>query len=478
MKKIILLVLAITVSSLVYSYSILESQTGNYVLNLDARTSAMGSAGVANGMHLFDSFLNPANLGLLPDRIGAQVGMSVVQDSDNRTLPMYNSFDAYSGDATYASNLNYFNDYSAGAYYRYGFDKCTVSAALAYRPFISFDADYFEDVRNNYNSNNNSYPQTIAKNYIKSKGNIEAISFLAAFKYEEIATIGLEVSSLSGDSKWERRINWSDWSIAKMQSTPYSLVDSDSTLNRDFSGMMFKIGLTGKINERLQVGLSYQPQIEFDLSGSINDSIDVEDAVYMYYSKLDTLGMVVHTDSIMYSEYISPSRMRFGVSYTPQNIMKTYFNADVEYVSWSEQNELFDDQYNFYVGVEHVLPNNIPIRLGFNYTTSYSTHEIKYNGKTIAFADKITMPSFSAGTGFNLLSKFTVDISLEYANRQYEALDLFMDNFYWRDSDYQYLWANPSYIIASGGIPDRTWENPDTVKETLLQLKTSITYKW
>ena len=470
MKKIFFIVLAITVSSLVYSYSILESQTGNYVLNLDARTSAMGSAGTANGMHLFDSFLNPANLGLLPDKIGAQLGLSVVQDSDNRTLPMFNSFDAYSGDATYASNLHYFNDYAAGAFYRYGFDKFSLSAALAYRPFISFDAEYFEDVRNNANSNNNLYPPTIARNYIESEGVISAISIITAFNYNDIIVLGLEASTLSGDAKWERRINWSDQANDLMLASPDSLVDTYSKLKREFSGMLFKLGLNGKISERLQAGFSYQPKVEFDVSGSINDSIDVEDMAYMYYSKLDSLGSVVHTDSIMYSEYISPSRLRFGISYTPQNIMKTYFNADIEYVSWSEQNKLFDDQFNFFVGVEHILPNNIPIRLGFNYTTSYSTHEIKYNGETIAFADKVTMPSFSAGTGFNLLSKFAVDISLEYANRQYEALDLFQDSYY----DHAELWANYIYL----NLQDRGWENPDTVKETLLQLKTSITYKW
>jgi len=465
MKKILFVLLMITITSLVYSYSILESKSGNFILNPDARTSAMGSTGTAGGMQLFDSFLNPANLGLLPDKFGAQLSINVVQDSDNRTLPMYNSFDAYSGEATYASNVNYFNDYSAGAYYRYEFDKFSVSAALAYRPLISFDANYFEDVRNNDNSNSNSYPPSLAQNNIESEGLINAISFVTAFKYKNIAVIGLEVSSLTGDADWERRIDWSDQANEMMLTSPDSLVDFSSKLSREFSGMQFKLGLNGKINDRLQAGFSYQPKVEFDVTGNL-DGIDVDDAVYMYYSKLDTLGAVIHTDSIMYSDYVLPSRMRFGISFAPQNIMKTYFNADIEYVSWSEQNELYDDQFNFFVGVEHILPNSIPIRLGFNYTTSYGLHD--HDGLT--FADKITMPSFTAGTGFNLLTKLAVDISLEYGNRQYEALDMFMDSYY----DHENLWANYQYL----NLQDREWENPDTVKETILQLKTSISYKW
>jgi hypothetical protein len=138
----------------------------------------------------------------------------------------------------------------------------------------------------------------------------------------------------------------------------------------------------------------------------------------------------------------------------------------VEYVTWSDQNDLYEDQFNFYIGIEHVMPNNIPLRMGFNYTTSYGLHD--HDG--ITFADKVYMPSFSAGTGFNLLSKFNVDISFEYGNRQFEALDLFDDSYY----DHEELWANYQYL----NLQDRGWENPDTVKETLLQLKTSITYSW
>jgi hypothetical protein len=466
MRIFLVTIILLFLAANLLSYSILESISGNYIQNLDARSAAMGQTGVVSDGRLFDIFINPANLSQQESVLGAQFGANIFGDTDDRSLPMYNSFDAYSGEGTYVSNKNYFTDLAFAAYYKYSLNNFDISAALSYRPFISFKADYFEEVRNNENSNNNNYPPVLANNYIESEGLINAAAFTLAADYKDFLQFGLEVAMLSGDSDLGKRIIWSDQAHEMMLTSPDSLVDFSNNIDREFSGMQYKIGFIGKINDRLQAGFSYQPQVEFDVSGSINDSIDVENAVYMYYSDLDSLDMVVHTDSIMCSEYISPTRIRAGVSYAPQNIMKTYFNADVEYVAWSEQNKLYDDQFNFFVGIEHILPNSIPIRIGFNYTNSYSLHE--HDG--FVFADKVTMPSFTTGTGFNLLSKFAVDVSLEYGVRQYEALDLFMDSYY----DHENLWANYQYL----NLQDRGWENPDTIKERLLQLKTSISYKW
>lgn len=155
--------------------------------------------------------------------------------------------------------------------------------------------------------------------------------------------------------------------------------------------------------------------------------------------------------------------------------MRTNFNLDVEFVQWSEINKLYDDAYNFYIGVEHCLKNKIPIRIGFNYQTSYCLND--HSG--LVFADKVTMPAFTTGTGFSFLENFIFDIAVEYANRQYETLDLFMDSYYWGDDGaYKTLWENYYYIELNGGIQDRSWENPDTVKETFFKIQTSISYKW
>ena len=102
----------------------------------------------------------------------------------------------------------------------------------------------------------------------------------------------------------------------------------------------------------------------------------------------------------------------------------------------------------------------------FAYETSYGLHT--HDG--FVFADKITMPSFTTGTGFKILNRFTVDVGLQYAYRIYEALDLFEDSFY----DHSNLWVNYQYL----NLQDRDWENPDTVKERFVNFKTSISFNW
>ncbi len=441
-----------------YSYSILESETGNYITNFDARSSAIGSAIASGGNNLFDALTNPANLGFVQDKFGCQFTALVLKDADNRSLPMYNSFDAYCDDATYVSNINYFENYAFGAYYNMKFSDINSAVSVIYRPFMNFDSHYFEEVRNNQNSDYNSYPPIIAKNYIDSEGAINTLSILAALTYKDFVSCGIEVSKLRGNSDKERSIIWSDQALEKLG----TLTDTTNTLTRDFNAFQIKVGGKVKVNRRLGFGIAFSPKIEFDVTGD-KDGVDVENAVYSY-TKFDSLDNP--TDSLLYSDFYSPMRLRAGISYEPRNIMRTYFNCDIEYTKWSDVNSLYDDELSYYIGIEHRLKNRIPIRLGFNYQTCYSLHE--HSGKV--FADKVTIPTFTAGTGFTLLENFNCDISFEFSNRQYEALDLFMDSFY----DYDELWEYPQYL----NLQDRNWENPDTVKETFINIQSSISFKW
>jgi hypothetical protein len=441
-----------------FSYSILERATGNYIGNVDPRSAAMGSAAASGGNTLFDVVINPANLGFLPDGFGFQFSYDLMSDSDNRSLPMYNSFDAYVDDATYASNMNTFGKFTPGAFYKRNFDKFTIAASVLYRPFISFDSFYSEEVRNNKNSDFNGYPPILAKNYIDSQGSINAISFLTAFTYEDIASLGIELSILSGDSDLERKIIWSDQALEMLN----TLTDTTNTLNREFEALQVKVGTNININQRFSVGLSFSPKIEFDVKGD-KDGVDVEDAVYVY-TKFDSLNNPL--DSLTYADFSSPMKLRAGFCYKPRNVMRTFLNLDIEFVKWSDVNSLYENELNFYVGVEHRLKNIIPIRLGFNYQTCYSLHE--HEGRT--FADKVTMPAFTAGTGFTFLENFNFDISFEFSNRQYEALDLFPDSYY----DHEELWEYYQHL----NLEDRGWENPDTVKETFINIQSSISFKW
>jgi hypothetical protein len=169
--------------------------------------------------------------------------------------------------------------------------------------------------------------------------------------------------------------------------------------------------------------------------------------------------------------------------------MRTWFNMDVELVKWSQMGKNYDDQYNFYVGVEHHVTNRLPLRLGFNTVNSYFRSSELVTGdldddpstpdETIMVytPTKYISPAITAGSSVNISKRFTFDLAIAYTWREYQALDLFMDTYY-DDTHYtglnnEVLWPN-TYIE----LKDRGWENPDQVRENIISLTTSLSFKW
>ena len=465
MKKLFIMFLAAAISFQLFSYSLLERVSGNLIENPDARSSAMGGAAVSGGNRLFDAFVNPANLGMMKEGFGIQTSLGIMKNDDNRSLPMYNFFDGYIDDATYVSNVNYYSEYSFGLNYKHSFGKIGLSAAGFYRPLIDLNSYYEEEVRTDTGSDYNLYPPIIAKNFIEGEGGINSLGFIASFNYKKLGAIGLEFSKLSGDAKLTSRIAWSDYAN---ESVVDDLPDTSLVIKRKFDDFGLKIGGNLNLGPRISLGFSYAPKVEFavDVSGSVNGA-NPDTLFYKYV--YDENNAVI--DSMMYSDYLSdkysaytvPSRFRIGFSFQPRNMMKTFFNCDLELINWSDVNNFYNDEFNYYIGVEHKLSYNLPLRMGFRYETEYHLIE---NAEMIV-ADKISTPTFTAGTGFSFLNHFRVDISAEYSHRKYETLDLFPDGLY----NYAELWSN---IVPQS----RGWENPDEVSESLMKLTTTVSFKW
>jgi len=457
----IFLTLLLTIG--LFSFSLLDRFSGNYINNIDARISAMGGASASGGIRLFDSNVNPANTGFLTEGFGSQLALGFLKNDDNRALPMYNSFDSYVDDATYAANVHFYEQYALGMYYKKSFRDFGLSAALMYKPYLNFENNYIEEVRNNANSDNDGYPPIIAKNFIDSEGVIDKISFLTAFIYKDLFSLGLEISQMKGQNNSTKRIVWSDNAHEIMGEGV--LQDSLSYFARELEKIGFKIGSRIKVNRRFGLGLSYEPKQTFDVTGNI-DGVGVEDSVYLFITEFDSLQNCIITESVSYADFITPSRIRFGFSYEPRNIMRTYFNGDLEFVKWTDIFSLYENELNYFFGVEHRMENGIPFRLGFNYQTQYQI----VNDNNTMYAQKLKVPTYSIGSGFKLYKNLVCDVSVQFSRREYEILDLFPDEVY----DHEELWANYQYI----NLTNRGWENPDKVTESFLKLMTSLSFRW
>jgi len=146
--KTILIVIMTLLTLNILGYSLQDTDSGNIISTVDARSLSMGTSGIADSYSLFNSKLNPANLSFLNSRFGIQTSIILNRTHEKRSLPMYNSFDAYSGDAVYVANDNLFDNYAAGMHFKYSLNDLVFAAAVSYSPAISFDTLYEEEIRN------------------------------------------------------------------------------------------------------------------------------------------------------------------------------------------------------------------------------------------------------------------------------------------------------------------------------------------
>jgi hypothetical protein len=458
------------------AWSVSDNYLGNTTPSFSARNLGMGNTG------LFDTFspmavaLNPANLTMMQGKIGLTANGLYTRNEDNRSIPLYNSFDTFIDDATYSSNINIFDDYGFAGYGKLNLGGFITGLGFHYMPVVNFKGIYDEEVRNNRGSNDDGYPEIIALNKINNTGKLNAlgVSIAGGLKIndEMEAHFGANLDMLSGSNDTEKSIRWSEW--AKQQSIAASsaqyknvLPDSIYTNNADLSGSQIKLGSNLKINNHFGVGIAYTAKTEFDRESKTRSVFGPDTTL-------------VITNSVVKDKYILPSKIRFGFNYQPQNIMKTYFNAEVEYVKWTDVSKMFDDSWDMHFGVEHTVMNRFPLRLGFQSQTEWQVipdyANLTADNKPSLMGTKVITPAITAGSSFGISKNIVVDMGLSFSWREYQAVDLFRDSYY-NDSNYHtggfFLWPNTHIALT-----DRGWENPDKVRESFTQFSTGITWTW
>lgn len=481
LKSLILLSIVLGSCAILSAWSVTDNYFGNKFNTLDARAFAMGGAGTFNDMRPFAFSTNPANLTLMKKKLGFQVNTSYVRNEDNRSLPLYNSFDSYIDDAVYSSNVNKYDDYSAAAFGTYAIGFARIGLGAYYKPLLSFDADYDEQIRNNRNTDSDTYPEMIARNSIANTGLLNQTGFVysIALALDETMEInlGVDYSLLKGDIEQMKSIKWTDWARTTVAATEpnFMLPDYTETMKSTLEGSQLKFGTSIKLNNRLGLGVSISPKTTLENNGMFTtDKTE-------YSTNATTLVAASHIESAIDEDYILPTEIRAGICYQPRNIMKTWLNMDLEYVQWSDVDEAFDDVWNMYIGVEHQVENHLPLRIGFQSVQSwqFATEQVVVNGvSTDAYiANKIITPMITAGSSVKVMKNLTLDLGFGYAWREYEALDMFGDTYY-NDKLYTgrtsyLLWPN-QYIA----LVDRGWENPDKVRESFMTLTTGLSFTW
>ncbi|MFA7543203.1 MAG: hypothetical protein WCY84_02405 [Candidatus Cloacimonadaceae bacterium] len=472
-KSIFLTILSLA-CSLLLGFSITDDYFGNAYGALDARSYAMGSAGIYNDFRAAGITENPANLSLMKRFAALHLGGNLNRTEDIRMLPLYNSFDNYIDDAVYASNINNYTAFSAAGFIAPSFGAFNLGIGAYHRPLYSFEGTYREEIRNNRNTDDDMYPEKIAQNDIENKGVVSKSAAVLAvgysFKENLELHLGADYGWLQGDIEKLKTVQWSDWAIERMPANR-NLPEYSHQVEYELKGGDLKLGAALRLGARWGLGFSYSPPKSLKLKGTDYEYREAfrNTAVDSTFTDLD--------DTHKY-----PSQMKLGFAYYPRNTTRTVFNMDFECVDYEGVNKAFDPLYNIYAGVEHHIVYRMPLRLGFQAVNSYLVDRVEETnaaGETFtAFvATKVLTPMITGGSSIELAKNLILDLGFGYAWREYSALDLFGDSYYndktYTGSSTYVLWPN-SYIK----LADRGWENPDKVKESYINLNAGISICW
>ena len=356
----------------------LERAYGTPEIGLSARSRGMGGAGAALEGGVFSLVDNPAALALAKGtRLEIVAGVGRV--SENRFVPLFDTFDSYVDETAIAVNDNLYGTANGGALYERGW---VVAAGV----FQRFDPryDYYDERRSTATTD-----QLLAERFIRTTGVINSFTIGGAVPFgirgaERYFTRGAVGAS----------VNWYYGNLEDRDAlVPHATTVSGyvETLNRSLTGLSLTVGGTVEVSERVRAALAWEtgPLLTNEFSASIDDS-------------------VISTPPLSRGLHLPP-RVQGGIAYRPRNTMLTTFAMDVIWMPWSwihdemaPGQELLDT-WDVRFGLEHVYYNRLPGRIGFRYQRSYEMRE----------ADRVT---FTLGGGYQV-DRFALDLSTELGKR-------------------------------------------------------------
>jgi long-subunit fatty acid transport protein len=203
---------------------------------------------------------------------------------------------------------------------------------------------------------------------------------------------------------------------------------------QDLGGWGWSVGGYGRVNERVDVGVSFEGPFTLDGTRTTTHK--------------GPTGASPDTTTASEQKIDYPGTLRFGVTYHPRNIIRTTFSVEMERRFWETAQEhgagVFGDSldvrdtWELRVGLEHLLYNGLPVRFGFRYLENYADPESERS-------------IFSAGVGYKFAG-YAIDVT----------------GLYHRQTSRQGFLFNPTY---------GTFQAPDTlekVEDSVVQLVVGV----
>jgi len=408
LMRIFLLLLLL---SAVQPQSYFRGTVGNFTPSITARSLAMGHTGVAADNGISNLWTNPALL-RQETLFSAEIAYLSTKVEEKRSFPVIDMFDDRVTDNIYNINRNRYSNTAFVILMK----PTTLPLSLAFgkSPFMDFRYDYEEEVRASLSSSHYNRDPLVGYHRISRDGRLWMQSGGASLNLGMLST-GITISYLQEEAiSNERSVIVIEQDNALASDTTL-ILSGDPKLENPTP--MVTVGVALDLTNRFRIGASFRSQVEFDLLSSLEIPIADEETL---------LPSFAWQDSIVDLSFSVPEVISVGINYRPKNPIPAQISAEVRYTDWSEFSITYSDSINesikfpvnlrecfdFRVGLEHLVLSKIPFRFGFVYSQS-------------PYGEEFDRTLFTAGTGFPIGDKLTIDVSVEFSMGQYSYPDLF-----------------------------------------------------
>lgn len=354
------------------------------------RSLAMGGTGVALMYGSQAVVQNPAMLALYKSRYGVDLGLGFWHAGEDRSIPLYDSFDSLVRETAFALNRNTYGNVQGGLLWRV-YDDIPMTLAVGVYDRFNFDYNYYNEIRDP-SPFVDIRDQIVRTHSWDVEGRIRSASIGYGSQIYGPTHIGVSMHRYFGDLTNTRRI------VAVKTA-------SDGTqqlqLARDLNGWGYSIGAQGTVNDHLDLAISWEG--EFTVSGT---------ATATTFDTTTDTTTVASDESIRY-----PGTLDFGLTYRPRSVLRTTFTVEAVRRFWENLRDSVADKavaaggtplnlrdtWDLRLGLEHIFYNQMPLRLGFRFVENY--------------ADPASDRSiFSAGIGYNF-SGWQLDLTGLYGRQ-------------------------------------------------------------
>ncbi len=338
----------------------LNTRYGDPATSLSAEIDAMAGTGTALYRGGFSNVLNPAMLTAGPDETRVDGAFSLSQAHEDRFIPLFDTFTSYVTDTAIATNRHHYFGTGFALARRLPVAWRPVTAALSLTDRYSFAYDFSEQIRDP-DSFNSPRDAVLQERAVEIDGMLRALSGGAAIELGPRVSLGVAAHYAFGGRDQTRQVRDYDAPASSL------LENSDF----DMEGLNFTFGARLHVDERLELGLSYESPLA--VTGNT-----LTETFYGAYP--DSVRSLTGTTGVDY-----PRAWRGGLAYRPRSAPRTVFTVDAAWREWSELDDsrlagdnplLLEDALDVAIGIEHRFYNGLPVRFGFRRLDAYDDREV------------------------------------------------------------------------------------------------------